>query len=103
MIDPSGDRTGPTFTERVRTAVADLGQGEIATYGEIASDAGRPGAARAVGRILSGSNGLPWWRVVTATGRLVPGMEEEHALRLEREGVPVRGNRVVGSPQGGRK
>ena len=101
MTVPSGDRSGPTFAERVRTAVADLDEGEVATYGEIASDAGRPGAARAVGRILSGSDGLPWWRVVTASGRLVPGIEEEHALRLAREGVPVRGDRVVGSRPGG--
>lgn len=101
MNGPTGDCAEPTFADRVRAAVQDLDKGEIATYGEIASDAGRPGAARAVGRILSGSDGLPWWRVVTASGRLVPGMEDEHALRLAREGVPVRRNRVVGSRHGG--
>ena len=37
------------------------------TYGEVALEAGYPGAARAVGHLLATSDGaLPWWRVVTA-------------------------------------
>ncbi|MGC8474583.1 MAG: MGMT family protein [Candidatus Dormibacteria bacterium] len=55
------------------------------TYGDVARLAGRPGAARAVGMVLARSSGLPWWRVVTANGRLVPGLEAEQASRLERE------------------
>jgi len=88
---------GRTFTERVYSTIQNLAEGEVATYGEIAADAGRPGAARAVGRILANSDGLPWWRVVTRDGRLVPGLEDEHALRLAREGLAVRHNRVVPS------
>lgn len=84
------------FRERVEAAVAGLKPGDVATYGEIAAQAGRPGAARAVGNVLAGSGGLPWWRVITATGRLVPGMETEHAARLAAEGVAVEGNRVPG-------
>ncbi len=54
--------------------------GEVMTYGEVALEAGHPGAARAVGHLLARSNGtLPWWRVVNASGRLVPGHEREHA------------------------
>lgn len=86
---------GRTFAERVYSIVEGLAEGEVATYGEIAADAGRPGAARAVGRILAHSDGLPWWRVVTKEGRLVPGLEEEHARRLAREGLAVRHNRVM--------
>ena len=82
------------FREKVEAAVADLQPGEVATYGEIAAQAGSPGAARAVGNVLAGSRGLPWWRVISATGRLVPGMETEHAARLTAEGVPVEGNQV---------
>lgn len=77
------------FADRVCAAVGGLAPGEVTTYGEIAAQAGRPGAARAVGRVLAGSNGLPWWRVVTAAGRLVPGKEGEHARRLAAEGVPL--------------
>ena len=92
--EPSG------FGDRVRFAIGSLGPGEVTTYGEIAAQVGRPGAARAVGRVLANSAGLPWWRVVTVGGRLVPGMEEQHARRLAAEGIAVSGNRVVGSRRG---
>lgn len=67
-----------------------LEPGEVVTYGEVALEAGRPGAARSVGAFLAGSGGVyPWWRVVTASGRLVPGHEAEQATRLRTEGVAV--------------
>lgn len=78
--------------------MASILPGQVLTYGEVAMEAGRPGAARAVGRALATSDpgaSLPWWRVVTASGRLVPGHEAEHARLLESEGVSVRGGRVV--------
>jgi methylated-DNA-protein-cysteine methyltransferase related protein len=79
------------FADRVLAVVAALPPGTVVTYGEVAAEAGRPGAARAVGRILrEHGSGLPWWRVVTASGRLVPGLEAEHARRLEAEGVACR-------------
>jgi methylated-DNA-protein-cysteine methyltransferase-like protein len=65
------------------------------TYGEVAEEAGSPGAARAVGNLLARSDGLPWWRVVTSTGRLVPGHEQDQATRLRAEGVIVSGGRVT--------
>ena len=66
------------------------------TYGEVALEAGHAGAARAVGAVLSrGQPGLPWWRVVTSTGRLVPGHEREQARLLRSEGVRVDHGRVV--------
>ena len=75
-----------------------LGPGEVVTYGEVAAEAGFPGAARAVGRLLATSpEDLPWWRVVTVTGRLVPGHEAEHARRLRAEGVAVADGRVLQS------
>lgn len=71
--------------------VAAIAAGDVVTYGEVAALAGKPGAARGVGAVLAGSGdqGLPWWRVVNAAGRLVPGHEAEHARRLEKEGVAV--------------
>ena len=66
------------------------------TYGEVALEAGHAGAARAVGAVLSrGRPGLPWWRVVTSTGRLVPGHERQQARLLRSEGVRVDHGRVV--------
>ncbi len=87
-----------TFAERVRAVVAAIRPGEVVTYGEVAEEAGSSGAARAVGNVMARSDGLPWWRVVTGTGRLVPGHEAEQARRLRAEGIAVRNGRVVGFP-----
>ena len=42
-----------SFTERVRAVVRDIPKGSVMTYGEVAAVAGSPGAARAVGTIMS--------------------------------------------------
>lgn len=84
------------LTAGVHHVVSSLALGELATYGEVAARAGRPGAARAVGSVIARSDGLPWWRVVTSTGRLVPGHEAVQSARLADEGVATHGNRVVG-------
>jgi methylated-DNA-protein-cysteine methyltransferase-like protein len=84
------------FEGRVRRVIAALHPGEVATYGEIAEEAGYPGAARAVGTVLARSEGLPWWRVVTSKGRLVPGHEAAQARKLSAEGVAVRRGHVWG-------
>lgn len=83
------------FEDAVAAVLASLRPGEVVTYGEVAAEAGFPGAARAVGSLLAkGLPAAPWWRVVTSTGRLVPGHEAEHARRLAGEGVGVVGGRV---------
>lgn len=82
------------FEEQVTAVLRSLSPGEVLSYGEVAAEAGFPGAARAVGNLLRRSAGLPWWRVVTSTGRLVPGNEACQARLLGREGVVVRGGRV---------
>lgn len=80
------------FENAVAEVLARLHEGEVVTYGEVAAEAGYPGRARAVGSFLAQhGNGYAWWRVVTATGRLVPGHEQEHRRRLRREGVRVNG------------
>jgi methylated-DNA-protein-cysteine methyltransferase-like protein len=79
-----------TLAERVGAVLAALGAGDVLTYGELARLAGHPGAARAVGRVMARSSGLPWWRVVTSQGRLVPGHERRQAELLGLEGVEVR-------------
>ena len=84
------------FTAAVTAIIEQLAPGEVVAYGEVAAEAGYPGAARAVGNLLRQTPGLPWWRVVTSTGRLVPGNENEHAELLRSEGATVRDGRVVG-------
>jgi methylated-DNA-protein-cysteine methyltransferase-like protein len=71
-----------------------LPPGAVVTYGEVAEEAGHPGAARAVGNLLARGEGLPWWRVLPVSGRLLPGHEAEQAERLRAEGVTIAGNRV---------
>ena len=82
------------FEARVREVILQLRPGEVASYGEVAEEAGFPGAARAVGNVLARGDGLPWWRVVTATGRYAPGKEAEQAARLRSEGLRVGEGRI---------
>ena len=76
-------------------AVGRIGPGQVASYGDVASEAGFPGAARAVGAVLAHSDGLPWWRVIYSDGRLVPGKEAVQGRLLRFEGIAVRSHRVV--------
>lgn len=88
-------REPESFDSAVAAVLESLAPGEVVTYGEVAAEAGYPGRARSVGRFLAASDGaFPWWRVVTATGRLVPGIEEEHERLLVADGVTVVDHRV---------
>ncbi len=78
-----------SLAETVAVVLASLGPGDVLTYAELAQLAGHPGAARAVGRVMSRSSGLPWWRVVNSQGRLVPGHERRQAELLRAEGIGV--------------
>jgi len=88
------------FQRSICEVLERLRPGEVVAYGEIAAQAGYPGAARAVGNVLRDSTGLPWWRVVTSDGRLVPGAEREQARRLRAEGIALRDGRVAEGPFG---
>lgn len=92
------------FVDRVVEVVASIEPGQVLTYGEVAAEAGAAGAARAVGRVLRDHGGeLPWWRVVTASGRLVPRLEDRHAALLEREGHVCQEGRLVLGRQADRR
>ena len=91
----------PELEDGLLAVLRMLQPGEVVSYGEVADDAGYPGRARAVGRLLATTTeDVPWWRVVNAAGRLVPGNEPEHAARLRAEGVIVRDGRVRRAPIG---
>ena len=94
---------------RIVDVIRALGVGEVVSYGDVAEVAGYPGRSRLVGSILSqGSDrldhpdrlALPWWRVVNATGRLVPDREVEQARLLRAESVTVVDGRVRAAPTG---
>jgi methylated-DNA-protein-cysteine methyltransferase related protein len=72
-----------------------LEPGDVVTYGDVASEAGFPGAARAVGTLLRTSGAdLPWWRVVGAGGQIRTPDPERQTRLLNDEGVMVTGGRV---------
>jgi methylated-DNA-protein-cysteine methyltransferase related protein len=92
----TGSRSSPKdaplpFSEVVMRAVRAIPRGEVRSYSQVALYAGRPGAARGVGRELRllQSPAVPWWRVVRADGTLAPEVAHEQARRLRSEGVEV--------------
>ena len=73
----------------ILSAVSEIPEGKVATYGQIAALIGRERNARLVGKVLSvaGYYGdYPCHRVVNAAGRTAPHFFEQCAL-LEDEGV----------------
>src|SRR5882724_8980124 len=60
------------FAKKVYAIVAKIPKGKVMTYGEVARKAGKPGAARAVGTIMSHNfqPNIPCHRVVRADGRI---------------------------------
>lgn len=84
------------FEDAVIDVIAGLEPGDVVTYGEVAAEAGFPGAARAVGSLLRKTGAeIPWWRVVGAGGHLRSPDPERQARLLADEGVPVIGKRVM--------
>lgn len=85
-----------SFVVAVRGVVAALAPGDVVTYGEVAEEAGYPGAARAVGNVLARDGAdLPWWRVVAAGGRLATHKVHRQAELLAAEGVRVVDGRIA--------
>lgn len=83
------------FTARVLAVVADLPPGTLLTYGEVAAEAGSPGAARAVGTVMARfGDQVPWWRVVPASGRLAASLAPRQSAALRREGIEVTDGRI---------
>lgn len=81
------------YLEAVLDLVAAIPAGRVMTYGTIAEEVrgavGR-GGPRQVGTVLSrAGSGVPWWRVVNASG-LPPAFKRAEALAVLRdEGCPL--------------
>ncbi len=81
-----------SFAERVRDIVAQIPKGETRTYSEVAAKAGSPGAARAVGNIMSKNRDpkVPCHRVIRADGQVggyAFGGPKRKLARLKKEGA----------------
>jgi methylated-DNA-protein-cysteine methyltransferase-like protein len=82
------------YVEAVLVVVERIPPGRVMTYGAIAEYVGH-GGPRQVGTVMARyGGGVPWHRVVAATGRVPPGHEVEALRRLRAEGTPLRGERV---------
>jgi methylated-DNA-protein-cysteine methyltransferase-like protein len=88
------------FSDVVYRVVRRIPAGRVATYGEVAEAAGRPGAARAVGGVLRSlpeGLGVPWWRVLGSGGRITIPRHRHHD-RLQRS--LLAGEGVTFGPSG---
>jgi methylated-DNA-protein-cysteine methyltransferase-like protein len=87
-----------TFRERVLDLIANIPEGRVMTYGQLAEVAGMPRHARAVGDILHGlslETDLPWWRVINSSGKISTykvGTGEYQRGLLEKEAVQFDAN-----------
>ena len=88
----SSDSPPDPRLQRIWATVDSIPHGRVATYGQVAEEAGLPGRARLVGRVLGQlppGTELAWHRVVNAAGELrAPGSSGEQRTRLVAEGVP---------------
>jgi methylated-DNA-protein-cysteine methyltransferase-like protein len=87
--------------EAIFLVIAQVPEGCVITYGDVARLAGLGRAARLVGRVMSqlpDGTRLPWHRVIAAGGRIslpigtVSGNEQR--ARLRAEGVRIHNDRV---------
>ena len=86
---------------RIIAAIKKIPRGKVCTYGGVADVAGLPRRARLVGTVLRqtpASRGVPWFRVINASGRIsFPLGSDSYARQrkhLENEGVDFVGGRV---------
>jgi methylated-DNA-protein-cysteine methyltransferase-like protein len=87
-------RVDAEFKQHVYDLVAQIPQGRVMTYGQIAALCGAAWAAWEVGQIAhTGPTGLPWQRVVNKQGGLAAGWpnggRSTHRSLLEAEGITV--------------
>jgi methylated-DNA-protein-cysteine methyltransferase related protein len=102
MKDTSTNASADIRAAAIRRIVRAIRRGSVMSYGEVARAAELPGRARLVGQVLRNAGDasrLPWHRVTGANGRIAfpegSANAREQASRLMREGLKIRGNRVL--------
>jgi len=96
VVNIGGKMMNP-FTKKAVEIIADIPEGKVMTYGQIAAVARSPRAARQVVRVLhtlSEKYQLPWHRVLNSKGCI--GLSGEHGQLqrrlLEAEGIVFQQN-----------
>lgn len=90
-----------TAEETLYQFIAAIPAGNVATYGQLARLAGRPNAARWVGRtlkLLPKDSRLPWHRVINAQGKISFPIDSEawcvQRNKLADEGILLHNGRI---------
>lgn len=94
-MDQDPQRT-PDFVEAVLATVDQIPSGMVLAYGDVAELIGR-GGPRQVGAVMSrfGAS-VAWWRVVLASGRTPPPLQDEALAHWRMEGTAMVGDRLAG-------
>lgn len=83
--------------QKIYSVIADVPPGRVASYGQIAELAGLPRGARQVAyalRCLPKGHSLPWFRIITASGKLAFDRDSS-AFRRQRDLLRSEGVQVV--------
>lgn len=90
-----------TNREAIYLALMTIPAGRVITYGQLASLAGLPGAARLVGSVLCGlseTTGLPWHRVINAQGKISLPVDSDgykkQLASLAAEGIDLKNGKI---------
>lgn len=94
------DKSYSPFKEKIYALAKQIPKGKVATYGQLATLAGSPGASRAVGMCMSTNKTpetTPCHRVVASNGKLTGyafgGINKKKEI-LEKEGILFTSDRV---------
>ena len=93
MISGAQKRTTLSTYELIWETVRQIPRGKVATYGQVASEAGFPRQPRMVGYALHAlppRSGVPWHRVINAQGR-VSFPKNSAAYRKQRQLLRAEG------------
>jgi methylated-DNA-protein-cysteine methyltransferase-like protein len=96
-LKPEASDQARNMFDVILAVVRRVPHGKVSTYGDIAYAAGFPGSARQVAWALNqGRIGIPWQRIVGASGKILLPAERgfEQRMRLQQEGVAFIGLRV---------
>ena len=98
---PAPTNSVPTNKEAIYLALMSIPTGKVITYGQLASLAGLPGAARLAGTVLCGlpeKTELPWHRVINAQGKISLPVDsapyKKQLQRLQAEGIEIKNGKI---------
>jgi methylated-DNA-protein-cysteine methyltransferase-like protein len=96
-VSPSGKKEG-SLADLIHDVVRQIPRGRVTSYGAIAAVLNLPNP-RMVGRAMHAPDDpkdpIPFQRVINSSGRLSGGYTEWRKKLLEKEGVKVKGDKIV--------